>query len=178
MIEEWRPVVGLEDSYEVSDQGRVRSLDRLDTVGRRVHGHVLTNARLATRYVRIRLRSSAGHHEETVHQMVLRAFVGPRPDGAHACHNNGDTSDNRLVNLRWDTASANQMDKVRHGTMARGSRNGFAKLTEAQVRDIRSELAAGTGPTALSRRFGASRVHVQHIRRGLAWGWLTEGAAK
>ena len=41
-IEEWRPVSGYEGAYEVSDQGRVRSVDRVDSAGRRLRGRVLS----------------------------------------------------------------------------------------------------------------------------------------
>lgn len=51
-----------------------------------------------------------------LHRVVLDAFIGPRPKGMEACHANGDPTDNRLVNLRWDTRSANAADSVRHGT--------------------------------------------------------------
>lgn len=50
-----------------------------------------------------------------VHVLVLEAFVGPRPDGLQGCHWNDIKTDNRLENLRWDTASANMHDKVRNG---------------------------------------------------------------
>lgn len=51
-----------------------------------------------------------------VHVLVLEVFVGPCPSGMEGCHANGDPSDNRLVNLRWDTHSANMRDAMRHGT--------------------------------------------------------------
>lgn len=50
-----------------------------------------------------------------VHRLVLEAFVGPRPDAYQGCHYDGDPTNNRLDNLRWDTASANNKDRVRHG---------------------------------------------------------------
>lgn len=46
----------------------------------------------------------------------MEAFVGPCPEGMEVCHNNGDCTDNRLENLRYDTKSANMLDRVRHGT--------------------------------------------------------------
>jgi hypothetical protein len=49
-----------------------------------------------------------------VHHLILEAFVGPRPEGLKACHNNGDGHDNRLDNLRWDTQANNIADMHRH----------------------------------------------------------------
>ncbi len=47
---------------------------------------------------------------------MLEAFVGRAPDGTEACHNDGDSSNPVLSNLRWDTHAANNLDQVRHGT--------------------------------------------------------------
>ena len=122
MAEQWRPVVGYEGSYEVSDLGNVRSLDRLDSRGRRRRGKVRPLAvsprgRLLVGLCRDGIRATA-----QVHHLVLEAFVGPRPDGLEACHWNDDPSDNRLTNLRWDTRSANAADSVRNGKHAMASR--------------------------------------------------------
>ena len=174
--ETWRPASGFEGAYEVSDLGRVRGVARLDTTGRRVPPKVLVNARMSGRYLRIRLRLAGGHAEKYVHHMVLEAFVGPRPVDMHACHGDGDRWNNRLSNLRWDTASSNQRDKIAHGTMARGSRNGYASLTESQVRFIKTMLGLGVGPTTLVRAFATSRNHVQQIKRGQSWAWLSPGS--
>jgi hypothetical protein len=46
----------------------------------------------------------------------MAAHVGPRPDGMQVCHNNGLRTDNRLSNLRYDTASGNMRDRILHGT--------------------------------------------------------------
>ena len=48
-----------------------------------------------------------------VHQLVLEAFIGPRPDGYEACHYDGAKENNRLMNLRWDTPEANRDDSRR-----------------------------------------------------------------
>ncbi len=122
--EQWRPVAGYEGLYEVSDQGRVRSLDRLATdTGkggssrtRLFHGRIrrqVINAQ--TGYPCVVLCAGGQDRTVTVHTLVLEAFVGPRPDGMYACHNNGIKTDLRLLNLRWDTPSENSFDAVRHG---------------------------------------------------------------
>jgi hypothetical protein len=55
-------------------------------------------------------------------ELVLTAFVGSRPSGLEGCHRNGDPTDNRLENLRWDTRTANIFDAVAHGTHPFASR--------------------------------------------------------
>jgi hypothetical protein len=112
------------------------------------------------------------NHRKTlvlVHLLVLETFAGRRPLGMQACHNDGNSHNNALQNLRWDTPSANHLDKIRHGTIARGERNGFAKLSSDDVAAIRLALASGIGPTELARRYGLSRKHVQSIKRREVW---------
>lgn len=120
--EQWRPVVGFEGSYEVSDLGRVRGLDRLDARGRVRRGKFLA-ARTTTRnHQSVALYRDRVRTDAQIHHVVLEAFVGSRPDGLEGCHWNGDPTDNRLTNLRWDTRSANVADSVRHGTHAMAAR--------------------------------------------------------
>ena len=118
--ETWKPVVGWEGFYEVSDQGRVRSLDR--TV-------IFKDGRTRTwrRATRKLQPDSSGHLNVMlqkdgktgtgyrVHRLVMAAFVGPCPADMEVCHNNGDPTDNRLANLRYDTRAANVRDCIDHG---------------------------------------------------------------
>lgn len=119
--EEWRPVVGWAGLYEVSDLGRVRSLPK--SVAHRlvgnysVAGRVLKPYPIRTGHLYVNLCHEGKKKHRYVHQLVLEAFVGPRPDGTEACHfPDREPSNNRLENLRWDTPGENQLDKVRHRT--------------------------------------------------------------
>lgn len=120
MNERWLPIAGFEGSYEVSDQGRVRSLARTITRGDGMHQPVPERILRATvgnhGYPNVHLQKPGVKSMRTVHTLVLEAFVGPRPDGADACHENGNRIDPRLSNLRWDTRSANVRDSIRQGT--------------------------------------------------------------
>lgn len=114
--EQWKPVPGYEGSYEVSDQGRVRSLDRLvpgkDGRVTRFHGRVLKpwENQVGHKYVQLGRKD-----KRIVHRLVLETFVGPCPEGMEACHWNDVPGDNRLENLRWDTRRANSLDRQRNG---------------------------------------------------------------
>lgn len=116
--EEWRPIPGTDGIYEVSNLGRVRSLDRTITEvtgkQRRKNGRVLSPFKGDANGHQV---ISIGKRDRRyVHVLVLEVFVGPRPEGYEACHNDGDPHNNALSNLRWDSASANQRDRLQHGT--------------------------------------------------------------
>lgn len=115
--EEWRPVVGYEGRYEVSNVGQVRRVAR---IAARVDGTPLPISAALMRafnrngYMAVRLTLGGRESNKYVHRLVLESFVGPG-DGMVCCHGNGDRKDNRLENLRWGTHGDNALDKVRHG---------------------------------------------------------------
>lgn len=117
--ETWLPIPGYEAHYEISDRGRVRSLDRYitDKNGfRRFHRGVIRKPkRHRGGYLELPLSLVGCRVMYTVHRLVMMAFIGPRPSGLEICHNNGDKTDNRLSNLRYDTRSANCQDSLKHG---------------------------------------------------------------
>lgn len=121
-VGEWRDVVGLEGYYVVAKDGRVYRLPRIDNLGRRVAGRMIDNRHERGRYISVRLSVDAEIKEMSLHHVLLEAFVGPRPAGMVACHNDGNRYNNVIDNLRWDTHQANVRDQFRHGTAA-GARN-------------------------------------------------------
>jgi hypothetical protein len=121
MPERWLPVVGYEGFYEVSDLGRVRSVDRYVATGighrpsfRR--GRVLKTG-TGTKYghMHVNLWANGSGVSRDVHQIVLTTFRGPRPAGMVIRHLDGDTANNRLANLAYGTSSENSYDTTRHG---------------------------------------------------------------
>ncbi len=112
--EEWRPAPGWA-AYEVSDRGRVRSVDRKLASGRTVAGRLLRQSRDKDGYRYVTLASGAERWRVHVGRLVLFTFAGwpDRPD-LEACHGNGRRWDNRLANLRWDDRPANRADRERH----------------------------------------------------------------
>lgn len=118
--EQWRAIPEWEGLYEVSDDGLVRTLPRTTTsYGGRTWRRGATVRRGSsndTGHLYVKLQHGSRSQTVGVHRLVLLAFVGPAPIGTEACHNNGNPSDNRLANLRWDTRSENVLDRVRHGS--------------------------------------------------------------
>lgn len=116
MIEEWKGVPGYDDAYQVSDLGRVRSIDHLVFNGQ---GHFVRRGRVLRtqlskpkQYVIVNLRN----RNIPVHRLVLLAFVGEPAAGDEARHLNGNNQDNALSNLAWGSRAENALDMVRHGT--------------------------------------------------------------
>lgn len=118
-LETWNPVVGYAGLYEVSDQGRVRSLPRRGSGNRanRVYGgSVLRPGRFTSSgHLSVALSRDNRASSHSVHVLVLAAFVGPCPDGQEVRHMNDDPSDNRLANLEYGTRRENMLDRARNG---------------------------------------------------------------
>jgi hypothetical protein len=117
--EQWLPVVGWEDLYEVSDHGQVRAFERVVAWGprgtRRIVPRSLKGGRTHKGVPFVALSNGPTRKVRTIHQLVLEAFVGPKPAGFMCCHWDDDPTNNHLSNLRWDTQSANEQDKIRNG---------------------------------------------------------------
>lgn len=171
-------MVRWEASYQVSNLGRVRSIERRtpykDTY--RTHkSRVLKQFRgTAYGYMQVKL-SRQGHTESAyVHRLVLESFAGPCPKGMEGLHGPSGNLDNRWPeNLSWGTHQQNCLDKRRDGTSAQGLNYGNARLTEAIVLEIRVRQQNGESMASLAQEFDvhANTVHDVIARR--TWAHVT-----
>lgn len=169
--ETWRDIPG-HAGYQASSLGRIRSLDRFDSIGRIAVGRVLRASNNAKGYPCIGIRGASGARKTTaVHKLVALAYIGPVPAGKEVAHGDGDKANCRPSNLRYATHGENEADKAIHGTkfIAAGERNGHAKLTARQVESIRTALANGESNASLARKHGVDPSLVSHIKRGAHW---------
>ena len=170
--ENWRPIPGYEDAYEASDQGRVRSLDRVVMVERkgtlhlrRYKGRILQPHPDPNGYLVVNLCVDGTTLTKRVHPLILLAFVGPRPEGMDIRHLNGIPDDNRLSNLAYGSSSENHLDKVWHGKR---------KLQPHQIYEIRARLAAGEVQRVIAVDYGVTNVTVCDIKTGRRYGHVQE----
>lgn len=103
-----------------------------------------------------------------LHRAVLLAWVGPPGPGEESLHGDGDPANNVLGNLRWGTRVENHADRARHGVLVEGERQHAAKLTAADVREIR-RLRGTVGIRALARRYGVDHSAVSRAAAGRSW---------
>jgi hypothetical protein len=98
--------------YYADKQGRIYS--------ERTGEMVELKPRIHKGYYNVSVKTGIGRStrkSETVHKLVLIAFVGGRVDGSLQCrHLNGNPLDNRLDNICWGTAQENAQDQIKHGT--------------------------------------------------------------
>lgn len=170
---EWRAVPDF-PGYEVSDDGRVRSLDRviirsngrpLPVRGRTLRPHPAKDGG----YPIVNLHRGDERKAISIHTLVLITFVGPRPNGMEALHGDGDPWNCVLGNLRYGTHAENMRDSVRHGThvnasrthCSRGHRLGVPNVSPAsRVQGSRSCLACHQAKDA-ARYYGHDEAWVQ-----------------
>ena len=112
MIEEiWRPIEGYEGLYEVSNTGRVRSVDRyVKSKGESYwlrKGKMLSPTKDKNGYLKVNLSCNGKHNIIRVHRLVTEAFL-PNPDNLpEVNHKDEDKTNNNVDNLEWCNAKYN-----------------------------------------------------------------------
>lgn len=147
-------------NYQVSNRGRVRSFHR----GKEWRILKTQVQRKSRRYMvaSIGLWQRGKYYRKLIHRLVLEAFVGPCSEGQMCCHNNGDSLDNRLSNLRWDTRQANTQDSIRHGSY-KGEISSRSIVTGNQVTEMRHLYKGGAPVKELAEKYGLSKSGIEKI---------------
>lgn len=165
-IEVWKPVVGYEQTYSVSNMGRIRRETSV-TCGKQ--GRIMKIT--MERYPSVCLSQGGKVKKHLVHAIVAAAFLGPRPDGMITNHIDADRHNWRASNLEYITQSQNVKHAYDNGLRdCRGEGNGQAKLTEADVKAIRAAFNEGWGSKGtIARSYGVSTSVVSEIIAGKSW---------
>lgn len=159
----WLPVRGYEDFYEVSNWGRVRSLDRVTSDGRRIKGRIL-KIKIVDKWACVRFVVDGIEKTPSIARLVYDSFVGELPDSYVVSHKDGNCQNNIPSNL-YVISRSEQMKKdvIPHNT---GTKHYRSRLTPKKVKQIRQLLQAGYYPTAIARKVGTTRAVVRHIKAG------------
>lgn len=157
--EEWRAIPGFAP-FEASSLGRIRNT---------ATNHIMAQRLTKNGYMMVLI--SAGCQKVTccyVHRLVCAAFNGAR-EKQDVNHVNHSRSDNRIENLEWCSRKENMAHCRRAGRTLRGERNNGAKLSEAQVIEIRALAGKGLMQKDIATIYGVGNNTISRIVRGLRW---------
>lgn len=154
--EHWLPIPG-NLHYEASTHGRIRSVVRPGkTRWSKPKPSVVLKPSIHRGYETVSLRGGAKPYRTTVHKLVARAFIGPRPAGHEINHKDGDKRHNTPYNLEYVTPEENRKHALRNGL-------DIGRLSPEQVMQIKviSEYSEEDVIEELAMRFGVDPLHVK-----------------
>lgn len=154
--ERWEIVEG--GDYAVSDHGRV-----MRTTSKRgaAWGKLLAYRDTGTGYWTVGLHVHGRSRTTRIHILVANAFLEPSAERRQVNHKDGNKHNNVATNLEWATHYENAIHAHHNGLKK-------CKLSEAQVAELRRDLASGMRHAAIARKFNVTQTHVSNISRGKA----------
>lgn len=133
----WKPIKGYEGLYEVSSLGRVRSLYRITSDGKRIKGRIISSSK--QRYSNVQLYSCNCAKNFSVHRLVAETFI-PNPNNLPQInHIDGNKQNNSCDNLEWCTASDNMNLSISQGLRQKTYRR---KVKCIETQEIFSSISA------------------------------------
>jgi hypothetical protein len=147
-MEEWKWVVGYENEYAVSNTGKIYShkTKKYLSLINRPDG-----------YISVSFWRNDRSNMYLVHNLVLEAFIGPRPEGQEARHYPDTTrSNNNVNNLQWSTHIVNEQDKANI-------------LNDDQVIAIKNRLLQVKNYSQVAKEFNVINMTVSQIARGVTY---------
>ena len=175
MSEIWKDIPDFEGLYQVSNMGRVRSVDRVVTFKdggmRKLKGKVLKSYLNNVGYELLKLSNDGRGNTKTVHRLVLETFKPHvNMNDLQVNHIDGNKSNNHLTNLEWVTARDNILHAHDLGLIKnRGEDSPRAKLSKADVLEILQRLDTGEMHKDIGLDYGVSRRCITDINTGRRW---------
>lgn len=150
-METWKPVIGYEGIYEISNTGLVKSLSRNKHCGHEMSKPQITKERILTirtdrlGYTRVKLSKNGVSKLLYLHRLIAKAFIENPKSSKEVNHIDGDKSNNEISNLEWCTRSENLKHAFKNGLKRakKGEENNKAKLNVTEVKEIRKLYNTG-----------------------------------
>lgn len=164
----WLPIKGYECLYEVSNWGRIRSLEKVIEYsnGRSyLYEEKILKLNPSNGYRTISLVKYKEKTTHMVHRLVGLAFIKNPLNKPFINHEDGDRSNNYYLNLSWSTNSENQFHSynVLGNKAVRGEDNGASKLSESIIPIIRTLYATGISQNEIGKQFGVCQEAVRKV---------------
>lgn len=176
LIETWKDIPEYEGSYQVSNTGRVRSVDRVvpykDGRMRKYKGKVLKpHVNKVTGYEQVMLYNDNGYNIKRPHRLVLETFKPHvNMNDLDVNHMDGNKLNNHLTNLEWLTRRDNILHACDLGLINnRGENSPNAILSNTDVLEILQRLDNGELQRDIGLDYGVSNKYISQINRGLRW---------
>jgi len=175
-MEKWKDITGFEELYEVSNYGKIRSLDKYVSTGIKHQQKILRKGKvlsLATDrygYKVVSLTKNHKKHSVTVHRIVAKQYVDNPNNYPVINHKNTIKNDNHYKNLEWCTVKHNNTHAAQNNLFPFGEKHHKTKLTTKEVRLIRVEYKNGISSYKLADKYKVSRPTINNIINGKTWG--------
>jgi hypothetical protein len=171
-MEIWKDIKGYESLYQVSNLGRVKSLEKKDYMHLnkcyRIKKEIILRYSISNNYRSVSLYRNKKQKTFSIHRLVAIHFIDNIKNKKEVNHINGIKTDNRVENLEWVTSSENQIHALEKNlyTPKKGGDHSNSKLNEKKAYDI---FISDLNNSELSKIFRISISVISSIRNKRAW---------
>lgn len=168
----WKDIPNFEGQYEVSDNGDVRSVNRIvtDRFGKTygLKGRILKTNKTKNGYLLVHLSKNGQVTPVYIHKIVAKLFVSNPNNLPVVNHKDGNKENCKASNLEWVTYSENNQHAYDTGLHPKGEQQYKAKLTEANIREIRNLGKYGT-LQSIADKYGVSKATIRDVLLFRTW---------
>lgn len=170
--EKWKPIPGFEEKYEISNKGRIRSIDRSVLLKKGIlqfrKGKIIKLNSNTKGYLFSNLYCKGKHKPAYPHRLVAESFINNPNRLPEVNHIDGNKQNNTVNNLEWVTREENIHHFIKLGLRK-------DKLTMQQANEIKAKYSSKLySQNELAKEYGVSQSHISSIVTGRRWGWHNE----
>lgn len=173
-MEIWKDINEYEGLYQISNTGRVKSLERMAKIrwdGKyRTIPEKIKTPNCRSGYLRVGLSKDGKNKIYSVHRLVAEAFIPNPHNKPYINHKNGVKIDNRVSNLEWCTHSENKKHSFATGLENNiGENHPRSKFTDEDIRTIKTRLSIGEMGRYIAKDYGVAETTISMIKVGKLW---------